>query len=666
MSPSETTNLIHDDGPVKTDTYFASPELSQRADLLRHLTENSNLIPLVRGAEGMGKTTFIQHLLDLAPENWIPVEICADVMLQPDALLADLADLFDQDDTRDSLMDDLIRHFDTLRQDGFLPVIIVDDAHLLPEASIITLLRLHERGHGDTPLAQVLLFAEHEIDDLLKTPQLRVMNLQSLQLLDMPEFTLDQTGLYLEHLLAEDGSDSLPPLTSSQIEKIHYEAGGSPGLIKDQAQHLIDSAKKTPAIINLRDYFSAKSLIGGVIASLVVMLILVYQNDINAIFSGEDKVPVSKHEDQASTGDSVTLPLPDFVEENDISEHEVTEEKGVSKAAPSDLEIVEGEKADLGSIADEMEKKIDEVVIEPLNHSPQPEMVSIQTEPKPAAESKPDEKKLPVKADRTVSLPERKAEQSVKVLANKQKVEEPKIGKAVTTVPALKAEKPQEVEKKGPGTQVQQVEKPDLSSKVKKEVDKEVDKEVKKTPDKPIAIPAKSVPAIKEPQKSVEVNSELSQKKPLPTPAPVEDRSTMLVQKEIPTQKVNQDSSNSIKDKSAVTPKRPTKVSSKTGSSGFLREEWLLKQSPSSYTIQIVGLQDEKGVAEFVRRHSLSGHIAYYRTVRNGLPWFPVLYGAYSTRGRAVEARAKLPESLVKTGVWLRTIGSVQKDIRSR
>ncbi len=60
----------------------------------------------------MGKTTFIRNLLSLAPENWIPVKVNADVMLQPDALLAYLADLFDQDDRSEQLFDDLISYFE--------------------------------------------------------------------------------------------------------------------------------------------------------------------------------------------------------------------------------------------------------------------------------------------------------------------------------------------------------------------------------------------------------------------------------------------------------------------------------------------------------------------------------------------------------------------------
>ncbi len=666
MSPSESTNLTRDDGLARTNTYFASPELSQRADLLRHLTENSNLIPLVRGAEGMGKTTFIRHLLDLAPENWIPVEISADVMMQPDALLADLADLFDQDDSSDRLMDDLIGHFDDLRQDGFLPVIIIDDAHLLPEASIITLLRLHERGHDDVPLAQILLFAEPEIDDLLRTPQLRVMNLQSLQLLDMPEFTLEQTELYLEHLLSAEGSSSVRPLTDSQIEKIYEETGGAPGLIKEQALKLAAANKKPALTINLHEYLSKKSIIGGGVAAVIVVLILIYQSDINAIFTGENKPAATNQEEHPPAVGSVSLPIPEFVDGAD-QDLERDVEESVNRDVPSDMETVEGEEMEQGSVSDEGENKKG---TESQEQAPQLEAVKVQAAPKPVPLQSVQDENQPEKEDDVAgSSVKENIEQSKEVPINSAdkeepiKKEEPKVSKNIPAKKPATSVKPQKVEQKGPNVtnnkpkaQVQQARKPE------KIIESKEKTLPVKTDEK---VPA---PAINESPKSVQAPPPSPQKKGVPTPAPVEDRSTMLVQKEVPAIKATGSPPSVTEKKTAVTPMKakPAATAPMTASSGFLREDWLLKQKPSSYTIQIVGLQDEKGIAEFIKRHSISGHIAYYRTQRGGKPWFSVLYGAYSTRGRAVEARNKLPESLIKSGVWLRTLSSVQKDIRAR
>ncbi len=661
MSPSESTNMAHDGDPARLDGYFASPELSQRADLLRHLTENSTLIPLIRGCEGMGKTTFIQRLLDLAPENWIPVEICADVMLQPDALLADLADLFDQDVKSDRLMDDLIMHFDDLRQDGFLPVIIVDDAHLLPEATIITLLRLHERGHNDTPLAQILLFAEPEIDDLLKTPQLRVMNLQSLQLLDMPEFTLDQTGLFLEHLLSSDEGPAVKPLTQQQIERIHSETGGVPGLIKEQAQGLIDSAKRSESSVNIRDYFSTRSMIGAGVVSVIVMLVLIYQNDINAIFSGDEIPAASTQEESVPSGDSIELPIPNFVVATEPERPIV--EKGQGRSLPQgDMEIVEGEKADLGPADQVVEEQAGEVAADSTSVTPDAE--------------KDDAEKTPA----TPQTQQVRGQAEEEVVPPADEKEPAPAKEAVVTAPVAKESQAKEVKPDQPQPVVQQ-DKPEKAkgmAQKKADPNKTVPKIEAQTTiedEKPPELEGKApivkrlaktpAPTGKVTAKPTATGLDTPKQEAIPLPAPVEDRSTALIQETAPTIKATARQPQQIAKKTEVSPQSPVVAKAKKAAGAFLREEWLLKQSPTGYTIQLVGLQDEKGIAEFVQRHGVSGHVAYYRTQLKGKPWFPVLYGAFSTKSRAMAARDKLPESLIKTGVWVRALSSVQNDIRS-
>jgi len=666
MSPSDSTNLTRDGGPAKTDAYFASPELSQRADLLRHLTENSNLIPVVRGAEGMGKTTFIKHLLGLAPENWIPVEVAADVMLQPDAMLAALAAMFDQDDSGASLMDDLVRHFDTLRKDGFLPVIVVDDAHLLPEASIITLLRLHERGHNGIPLVQILLFAEPEIDDLLKTPQLRVMNLQSLQLLDMPEFTLEQTELYLEHLFSSEEPSKVPPLTPAQIEKVHLESGGSPGLIKEQVQGLIDSAKKPPVIAKKYDYLSVKSVVGAGIALVVVVLILIFQKDINTLFSG-DADPVAKQDDQPTLEESVYLPIPEFVKGAN-PEQEMVEDGSETQAVPGRTEQDAGVDEDLGPVFAKEEEMGAEVVADTAGQTPQQDIAITQPELEPAVPEKSKGFATPEPVEKKASSPEEEQGETSKIgpkataakateaKATEAKATEAKATAAKATAAKATAAKATAAKATAAKATAAKATKPQQAKKPEKPV-VVVKEEVKKPLVK--AVEEVQAPAVKQPVKLEKPSPALAQKKGVPTPAPVEDRSTALVQKEVPAVKVTE-------ARAATVATKKSAVAVKSHSGGFLREEWLLKQSSSSYTIQLVGLQDEKGIAKFIRRHSVSDHIAYYRTQRNGKPWFPVLYGVYSTKSRAVDARDKLPKSLVNSGVWLRTLGSVQKDMRAK
>jgi len=98
---------------------------------------------------------------------------------------------------------------------------------------------------------------------------------------------------------------------------------------------------------------------------------------------------------------------------------------------------------------------------------------------------------------------------------------------------------------------------------------------------------------------------------------------------------------------------------------GIHRESWLLAQNPSYYTIQLVGLQNEKSINKFVKKYKLFNQVAYYKTLYHKKDWYPLLYGVYPTRKEASSAMKKLPQELRKFSPWIRTFSSIQQIIKS-
>jgi DamX protein len=698
MAPNTAVNSPVDEGPGKLERYFSSPELAQRADLLRHLTENSNLIPLIRGGEGIGKSAFVNHLLELAPENWMPAHIAADVMLQPEALLAQLAQVYGLDAGGDELLHSLALHFDDLRQDGFLPVIIVDDAHLLPESSVITLLRLHQPETNGSHLAQVLLFAQPEIDNLLDSPQLKAMNLQSLQLLDMPVFTREQTERFLGHLLAADETVPGRSLPQPQVDRIFRDSGGVPGAIKRQAALLTAPPEQGKTAFDITEYLSLRNLVGGGLVLVVVLLGLAFQDDINSMFGSDGGLPEMAQDLPALPGKSLPLALPDSG-------------SGVETANAVDAVATEpgGDKEEVGAVAD----------VGPSDDKPPEVAEVVQPEPAPAHDVA-AQLQLPSLPD----VPEQAGPVAPATAPPAEPVAAPKA--AEPPVPDQIAPQEQQAEtrpEKAPQEQVAVTQRdgPPVSEPVPNPADPPPGDRAEMQPEKPAvdqaqpepvqqssppAVPVKAEPEPPRPKKPVLVAK--PEKRPAPAkvkkptagnrvkaslappgkraqapvvktpveerssglvverpaaPAPVEERSTHLVKRDVPAVKLTQTAESGS---NLSPPTRPVARVPKAGSPRPMREAWLLKQRPASYTIQLVGLQEEKGVSDFLRRQSLVGPVAYYRTVRSGKPWYPVLHGVYSDRKNAIQARDKLPKKLRKSGVWLRTMGSVQKEIRGR
>lgn len=94
------------------------------------------------------------------------------------------------------------------------------------------------------------------------------------------------------------------------------------------------------------------------------------------------------------------------------------------------------------------------------------------------------------------------------------------------------------------------------------------------------------------------------------------------------------------------------------------RENWLLQQPDSYYTLQLLGARDEQAVQRFIKKHQLPAQqTAYYRGQYKGKKWFVVLYGVYPSRNDAAKHTAELPESVRRQNPWPRSLLSIHKAI---
>ena len=98
------------------------------------------------------------------------------------------------------------------------------------------------------------------------------------------------------------------------------------------------------------------------------------------------------------------------------------------------------------------------------------------------------------------------------------------------------------------------------------------------------------------------------------------------------------------------------------------RENWLLTQNSAYYTIQILGVRNEKRLQNFVEENRLSkeDHIAYYQTSYKGKDWYPLLYGVYATKTEASSAMKELPPTVQKASPWIRRMSSVHRAIQKQ
>ena len=114
-------------------------------------------------------------------------------------------------------------------------------------------------------------------------------------------------------------------------------------------------------------------------------------------------------------------------------------------------------------------------------------------------------------------------------------------------------------------------------------------------------------------------------------------------------------------------PLKPVTPPKATAKNTIYRENWLLDQKSSFYTLQVVGVRNEESLLNFVKVHKLllNQNVAYYKTVYKGEQWYPLLYGVYPTKSEAADAVKELPDKVQKSIPWIRKLSAVQKEVQT-
>lgn len=114
----------------------------------------------------------------------------------------------------------------------------------------------------------------------------------------------------------------------------------------------------------------------------------------------------------------------------------------------------------------------------------------------------------------------------------------------------------------------------------------------------------------------------------------------------------------------AAAPAKPAQrkaaASSLKGTSGH--SQWFKQQAPTRYTLQVFGTSSEAKAQAFVKQDSAQYH--YFRKLHQGKTLFVVTYGSFADRASAHLAINGLPEKIRNDKPWIRTILSIQNELR--
>ena len=217
------------------DAIYTDATRDQMFATLQHHMQFSDLVLIVEGEQGSGKTTLFRQLIQNTIPNLFLISIIAETTDTLLHLQQKMAAHLKGQGTANYLDQDLknLQVFDQF------PIIIVDDAHVLSDTTLQELIRYRSLlKHDKETVLKILMFANPGMAATLED----ISDLQHNQLYvqQMPALTPKQIQAFLEHRLSKAGYRGEAILTPETIQQIHRKSKGKPGQVMAMAALMIE------------------------------------------------------------------------------------------------------------------------------------------------------------------------------------------------------------------------------------------------------------------------------------------------------------------------------------------------------------------------------------------------------------------------------------------
>lgn len=706
---------------------YLDDERAQCLNKLQHLCRLSNLLLLIEGTNGVGKTTLVQRFIQTAGTEYNICTVVSNTMMDAEQLLFQAARGFGvRELPRDAsdLMGLLYDGVATFHHDGQIPVLIIDDAHLLPRDALLAIFNLADTYVNEVNLLRLILVCEPQIEKILGSKDLRNLRERVTHTMDVPALNQNSTAEYLKHRMAAAGFDGGTPFTPALVKKIYRASRGVPAQINQLAHQTLEEGDvqsvsdhqqhEQPEIHSATSKNQREPLIYATVAVFLLVLVLAFHNQILRVFE-EDSEPlavqrvseydavsqgqpagewhtVNNENKQFTPGESdlkeriisLTEPAPDESNPDEVnsdkqdldSAKQVTSKQGLAKAIPGNAEP-DGEPASQQAITTLSSLQI------------------VSLKPSQVAASR----------DRQViSIIGKGFKPGSRVIVN-WSGHEKKLGQEQIQV--VSAEQINISLTVGMNEDDWTVRVVDPDSRESNEADfKVVNASLNRVPVGDKWLSAQSPDAytlqlfstnkrssaenfikrhgisgnggysesLRNGQDWYSIvygsypdkNSAQQALKSLPT-ALKKNRPWIRKFADIQTKSglskkpvTGRQSRSEIAAKNTEQP-IPLLTSNK-GSSQY--EAWLWSQDPGNYTLQLLGAQKPGSIESFLRKYKdLNGKAVYFQTRRDTRDWYAVVYGVYPDRQKAQQAIKRLPQELQTSSPWIRSFGSIHAEM---
>ncbi|HHA19468.1 MAG TPA: hypothetical protein ENK70_07170, partial [Methylophaga sp.] len=224
--------------------FYADQSRAQIMESTEHLIEFSNNLQVIIGAQGVGKSHFLEALKTRKGNNWQVVIIQDVAKYDTLSLIQTIMNDFGAHPDGDvELLEVLENQLSEIIQLGSKPLLLIDDAQNLSTDSIRFLLQLSQQELNDEPYIHIVLFSTSIITDVLQSPEFKDYR-DSVHIAILDNFDKEGVSGYLRHKLAVAGFNRESPFTPRIIDSIYNDSTGNPEKINFFAEKFLASSGK--------------------------------------------------------------------------------------------------------------------------------------------------------------------------------------------------------------------------------------------------------------------------------------------------------------------------------------------------------------------------------------------------------------------------------------
>jgi len=217
-----------------TRFFYASSGHKRGLAYLRYGLHQGQGFVVVTGRPGTGKSTLVQTLFsELSGQQLVVASLTSTNLGAADILQAvgHSFDVYGEGNNKASLLIAIENFLKAKTRQGKRVILIVDEAHNLPQVSLEELRMLSNFQIGDQPLLQIMLLGQHQLPDMLARPDMEQLSQRVIASCHLKPLNKIETRAYIGHRLQCVGWCGDPSISAEAVAVVYAASTGIPRLI---------------------------------------------------------------------------------------------------------------------------------------------------------------------------------------------------------------------------------------------------------------------------------------------------------------------------------------------------------------------------------------------------------------------------------------------------